>query len=65
MAFTISLSEDTIENTKNKRKPTLLKGGYLYPQSSNGKPSDVCNNTVIQRDQTPKTSVTVSIIYIY
>lgn len=50
-------------NKNNPRKPILLSAGTLepLPNSNNTKSLTTCNNTVIQSDITPKTSVEVSL----
>ncbi|XP_063822778.1 spondin-2-like isoform X2 [Ostrinia nubilalis] len=59
MGFTIWLREDEVKNDLNSRKPHRLDPGRLHPSpdSPGGKARPPCNNTVIQSDITPKTSV--------
>ncbi|XP_072939186.1 spondin-2-like [Epargyreus clarus] len=58
IAFTISAREDTKYNEKNPRKPILLDPGLIQPSpDSDTVRSRSCNNSVIQSDITPKTSV--------
>lgn len=65
IAFTISALEDTKPNEKNRRKPIPLDAGIIYAlkNSTDSRPSLTCNNTVIQKDITPKTSVQVILLY--
>ncbi|XP_045769011.1 spondin-2-like [Maniola jurtina] len=60
IAFTISARGDTKPNERNRRKPILLSPGQIRPYpDSDAVWSPNCNNTVIQRDVTAKTSVQV------
>lgn len=63
MGFTISLREDLEPNVANPRRPRFLNAGALIPKGSFVVPHMYCNNTVIQSNITPKTSVEVLLFY--
>ncbi|XP_023955115.2 spondin-2-like [Bicyclus anynana] len=60
IAFTISARGDTKPNERNHRKPIPLSPGQIRPYpDSHAVWSSICENTVIQKDVTAKTSVQV------